>query len=461
MYERFNQQLSIDGFNQKSGYELRRDNKWVILADLLPWNALEAVYEKAFPSKLGRPGTPFRRLFGAHLIRQDQKLSDRTVVTAILDVPAYQYFTGYDKAPTEAPFGGGVLARFRQRITPLMPEIERVMTEWMKPLLADELSDAGVLILDATASPVQIKYPQDIVLLGQTRKHLEKLIDTIYKDQLDLDKPRTYRREAQKIYNAFIKKPGRTSQATRKAVSQQLNYIKRDIRYIQEGLDQGAELNEKAQLTWDIANLIFEQQQYMYVNRTHKVADRIVSFTQPNIRGIIRGKAASKIEFGPKYDISTQDGLVELERLSFDPYNEASTLEQAVERYYDTHGEYPEKVLADKLYRTKANQDYLAELGIKLLGPKRGRPRKNISAEEKAAAYQAEVDRIKIERKIALLKVQKGLGLVREKTVQSIETAIHTAIITLNLDKVVEVFLPDFSVWAENESEVSLFTIGK
>ena len=36
---------------------------------------------------------------------------------------------------------------------------------------------------------------------------------------------------------------------------------------------------------------VYEQQKYMYDNRTHSVPDRIVSVSQPFVRPIVRGKA--------------------------------------------------------------------------------------------------------------------------------------------------------------------------
>lgn len=42
---------------------------------------------------------------------------------------------------------------------------------------------------------------------------------------------------------------------------------------------------------------LYKQQQYMYKNKVHSVANRIVSITQPWIRPIVRGKTKSPVEF--------------------------------------------------------------------------------------------------------------------------------------------------------------------
>ncbi|MQN01730.1 MAG: transposase [bacterium LCO1.1] len=45
-------------------------------------------------------------------------------------------------------------------------------------------------------------------------------------------------------------------------------------------------------------------------------------------------------------------------------------------------GHYPERVLADQIYRTRENRKFCKENGIRLSGPKLGRPSKELSAEE-------------------------------------------------------------------------------
>lgn len=83
--------------------------------------------------------------------------------------------------------------------------------------------------------------------------------------------------------------------------------------------------------------------------------DRIVSISQPHIRPIVRGKAKAAVEFGAKIAASMVDGDARIERLDWDNFNEGLTLQEAVEMYRERYGFYPEAVLADKLYRTRAN----------------------------------------------------------------------------------------------------------
>ena len=105
---------------------------------------------------------------------------------------------------------------------------------------------------------------------------------------------------------------------------------------------------------------LVEQQQYMYDNKVHSVKDRIVSISQPYIRPIVRGEAKSRFEFGAKLNMSIDEkGLVRLEKLSFDAYNECDVLIDVVERYHARTGRYPERALADQICRIRKKQGVL------------------------------------------------------------------------------------------------------
>ncbi|MQN00975.1 MAG: transposase [bacterium LCO1.1] len=54
--------------------------------------------------------------------------------------------------------------------------------------------------------------------------------------------------------------------------------------------------------------------------------------------------------------------------------------------------------LADQIYRTRENRKFCKENGIRLSGPKLGRPSKELSAEEKHIEYKDNTDRIEVER---------------------------------------------------------------
>ena len=228
----------------------------------------------------------------------------------------------------------------------------------------------------------------------------------------------------------------RTAKKIRKAIKKQLQYIRRDRKYLDEFLEKECELTPKQAARLAVIDQVYEQQKYMYDNRVHSVPDRIVSISQPYIRPIVRGKAAAPVEFGAKLDLSLDEkGMARIEKMSFDAYNESDVLISAVQRYFDRTGHYPERVLADKIYRNRANLQFCKEHGIRLSGPALGRPRKNAKTDKKTE-YADNADRIAIERAFALAKQKYGLGLITSKLDQTTRSSIALSVIAMNVDRI-------------------------
>lgn len=134
------------------------------------------------------------------------------------------------------------------------------------------------------------------------------------------------------------------------------------------------------------------------------------------------------------------NGMARVEKLSFDAYNENETLQLAVEHYKERTGLYPEKILVDTIYRNRKNLAYCKEHGIKISGPALGRPKKNVTAEEKHQSYTDAVDRIEVERRFSLAKRCFGLGLITTKLDETTRGSIVLSIIAMNLDRLMSLF---------------------
>lgn len=83
----------------------------------------------------------------------------------------------------------------------------------------------------------------------------------------------------------------------KKAIGKQLRYIRRDMKYIDTFLAcDDVKLTDKETELLTVLKKVYEQQLYMFENNTHRVADRIVSISQPYIRPIERkGKNTCRV----------------------------------------------------------------------------------------------------------------------------------------------------------------------
>lgn len=87
---RMNRQMRIEDFVFPYG-QLDKNNEWVKLADLVPWDEAEEVYARQFVNN-GHPAHPARIALGALIIKQRLKCSDEWTVRHVSENPYLQYF---------------------------------------------------------------------------------------------------------------------------------------------------------------------------------------------------------------------------------------------------------------------------------------------------------------------------------------------------------------------------------
>ncbi len=100
--------------------------------------------------------------------------------------------------------------------------------------------------------------------------------------------------------------------------------------------------------------------------------------------------------------------------------------------------------IVDKIYRTRENRNGCKERGIRISGPKLGRPPKNVSEEEKKQARSDECFRNAIEGKFGQAKRRFSLNLVMTKLPETSITSIAITFLVVNLSKLVRQFLSLF-----------------
>ncbi len=456
-------QLRFTDFQQPIGLKMNPENRWIKKAEAIPWGEIEERYSELFPSEKGNPAKPLRLALGSLLIQKQYGYSDRELVEQITENPYYQYFVGLPGYQMEAPFVPSLLVEFRKRLTDeIVMEINEMIIDYNSDNdtgggrsskgeertgnQSDEKTNFGTLMLDATCVPQHIAFPQDINLLNSAREDLEKIIDTICHDY-GIKKPRTYRSKARKDYLNLAKSKKRTRPKIRKAIRKQLNYIKRDLGYIDRYLKEGKVLRIKDANRLTVIRVVFEQQDTMYKEKKNSIPNRIVSLSQPYIRPIVRGKAKTPTEFGAKIDMSIDEyGMSRLEKMSFDAYNESDVLIEALQRYYERWKHYPARALADQIYRNRKNLAFCKEHGIRLSGPALGRPKKDPSLNIKTE-YQDAVDRIEVERGFSLAKRNFGLGCIWTKLDATTRSSIALSIVAMNLHRLTGIPFCQFIKW--------------
>ena len=108
MYKYLDQlQHSFFDFNQPLGMHMNPENRWVRLAEQIPWDVFESKYAK-----------PLRTALGSLIIQKKLGFSDRELVEQITENPYLQYFIGLPGYQEEPPFDASTLVLFRKRLSP-------------------------------------------------------------------------------------------------------------------------------------------------------------------------------------------------------------------------------------------------------------------------------------------------------------------------------------------------------
>ena len=469
-------QLSIQEFKTPFYRGLDKNNRWVSLAQVLPWEEMTKIYTQSLHKTFGRPAAPTRIVIGALIIKHKLRMSDEETIATIQENPYLQYFIGNEEFSHKPAFDPSLFVTIRKRLgDEALADMNAKFISMVKTAEKEQWSQSkkkkrksskasnsfaespeegseksseepthkGVLLLDATVAPADIKYPTDLDLLNSSREHSERLIDMLYEPEAGKVKPRTYRRKARKDYLSLAKKRKKSVKELRKGLRKQLNYLKRNLHTTSNLLDSYKDRKipfayKDFKTLWVITE-VYRQQKEMYDQHRHKIADRIVNISQPHVRPIVRGKAGKDVEFGAKISASVIDGYTFLDRVSWDAYNESSDLPLQVERYKERFGYYPAVVVTDQIYGTRGNRKYLKERLIRFSGKSLGRPPKEaalddafIKVRQKQRKYESRL-RNHIEGKFGEGKRSYDLGLVKTKTARTSEAWIAAVFFVMNL----------------------------
>ena len=501
-------QLSIEEFFLPFGGRLQKDNRWVRMAEIMPWGYIEEIYVRNLSEETGRPALSSRIAFGSIFIKEHEKLSDEGTVQELQENPYMQYFLGLHEFHSEPLFEPSMMVHFRKRFpveevakineyictgkwpeeqrsvdrndkeepsddeqplppvgaageteSPSTPEkqsrgAERNTSKKKQKQQKKQKKNRGKLLMDATVAPADIKYPTDIDLLNKCREHLETAIENLWEEVPHTGHKLPYSaKKARKSYLKLAKSKKWTQAKCRKAIGEQLNYVELAAKRLETLKAQVPDFTQRFP-RWlrdrlDVIPLVYAQQKEMFDNNTHVCKDRIVSLEQPHVRPIQRGKRPNPTEFGQKLHLSVVDGYTYLEQTSWSNFNEGGDLKATVEDYLRKFGCYPAAVLADKIYQTRANKLFCSGLGIRLSGLPLGRRKASeTDAKLQRQMHRDSCERNAIEGRNGNAKRRFGLDLIMAKLDETAKTEAALIILAMNasarLARWLALFFPSF-----------------
>ena len=258
------------------GGTLDPTNRWVRLAQRVPWGVAESAYVASFKGPRGQRALPARMALGALIVQVRCGWTDRETVEQIRENPYLQYFLGFREYVQGIPFDASMLVHFRSRLgMALIGQVNEALIaahhERAVPAAsagedagaaaaADDHDDhpdagrstssaqakpespsapAGMLIIDATCTPADITYPTDLKLVNHAREITERVIDLLHAPLCGHEpKPRTYRRTARRQFLTAAKSKRLSRSGWRTAIGKQLRFLRRNFASISDLLSR-------------------------------------------------------------------------------------------------------------------------------------------------------------------------------------------------------------------------------
>jgi IS5 family transposase len=334
----------------------------VKLAKAVDWERLDQVFGSTFCPDNGRPGISTRLMVALHYLKYTHNLSDEDVVTAWVENPYWQYFSGMKWFEHKLPINPSSMTRWRKRIGEA--GAEELLTETIKAglkLKAVKSYQLKRVNVDTTVQEKEIRFPTDARLYDRAR---QRLVDLAKERRIKL-RQNYNRKSKQMLYwqsrYAHARQMNRSKACTRKL----RNYLGRVLRDIERNCP---EPDNQLQSLIDTGKRIYHQQR--------KDKNKVYSVHAPEVECISKGKAHKRYEFGCKVSVAaTSKGgwFLGAMALHGNPYD-GHTLKQALSQVKRVIRE-PEHVYVDMGYR---GHNYRGDTEVYVDKRRRGRTAKSV-----------------------------------------------------------------------------------
>ena len=432
---------------QESLSGLSKSNRWVKLADRLPWAKIEKEYNKRLRnSHCGAGNKPARMVVGALIVKHVENLSDEKTIQTIQENPYMQYLLGLSKFTEKPVFVPELFVLIRKRLDQdffNMLTLILAEADGSKPKKEGTDEDGndhgGPMKCDATCCDAEVRYPTDSNLLEDGSSLIDRLLDK-FCARHKIRKPQTHRMEARRAFILLIKKKRKGKKLVSKTKLTQIRCLQADFQIFLDFLGKQAGhllscFSRHDYKCLEAAFKMYEQQKMMFEQNVRSCADRIISIYQPHLRPIVRGKAKAKVEFGAKVGASIVNGYTYVDHLSWDAYNESSDLAMQTELYRKRFGMLPREVQVDKIYLGKANRQYLKDNHVECYNRPLGRPPKEDNDRHAEEKRRAICERNEIEATFGTSKRVYRANDIRAKLDNTADTWIGACFFAKNVMK--------------------------
>ena len=415
--------IDFNNFYTKQHYNQFLNSELGRIYQAIPWDVLVRFYtkrDKANKKLKGRPRKLNIRAGLAILILQAYTgLSARKLMEQISQNIYYQYFIGVKFLSSLTENEYFVIYRLARYYKLTLSEIKQLQKQLLQEWKSD-IPDSSGIIMDATVFESNVTWPVMISLMDKVlsvlsgyRRSLSKLLGS-----------RISNKKAEQLHLQFkqlIVKKKRNYKKHRQLEQSQVRLAKRYLKYVEKQLkqleNQGLNISIIDRKRLRVIRKLLEQRELSLNGNT--VSHPIISLYKPYVYGIYRGKVRTAREYGLKYHMFEQGGLIWIEYISNKNFNETKRLKATVYYSWSLFGRKPWCLAADCIYQSRENNKFLKELGIKSNFRPLGRVKEGEKEQYRQLIRAINRARNRIEGVFGVLKTNYYTHRVRYKSMQS------------------------------------------
>lgn len=395
----------------------------------------------------GRLQTPAEVVLRLLMLKHIRDWSYQTLEREVRANLVYRSFTriGGEKVPDAKTIGrlgqvvnADVVAELHRRVVELALENNVVRGRKMR--------------VDTTVVETNIHYPTDSSLLGDGARVVTRVMKKVSEAVGGLsrkvrDRMRTVRKKVIAIAVASRQK-GAAGEAKRRGLYKSLLSVTRKIvnqanRVVGEVARMGRQKRKQAAgLTQQMTTMVERVQQVIQQTRIRifggetKYGEKIVSVFEPQTEIIRKGKASKPTEFGKLVKIQEAENQFVTHYEVFDERpTDSSLLADSVAKHGELTGRVPDLVAADAGFYSQANEEKLAEMGVRRVSI----PNRNTRSEQRRAHQKkrwfknGQRWRTGCEGRISVLKRRHGLNRCLYRGQEGMQRWVGLGVIADNL----------------------------
>jgi len=412
--------------------EIPCEHELVKLSHELEWESMVEIVAGKYSNRTGRNSKSIRMMIGLEIAKRKYGLTDEEIVSQLKVDVALKYFCGFNSFHHDIPDPSS-LCKFRKRLDPeTLFLLEEVNIK--KFIRKAPKKRRHQVINDTTCVEANITYPTDSKLLTKVWEALVKKLKEIRATGVKIvirgklkvkQSVRSFNLKRKKSREDFLKMNERLISESRKL----MNLIEKELRNIVD-----RKIKSSIKEIVGKAEKIIKQQQEMIKNKTRRVADRIVSFHETQIRPITRGKDGKKVEFGPKLAVNViGGGLMQTAKLERNNYSDTEMVVAGIHTHRKTFGRDPTEFNTDRGGHSPRNHQLLEKNGIMDGIQYRGKIPQRANLPPPASRRRMKKQRSAVEGKIGTFKTKYGGDRNLYKD-QNAQTWITFGLIAMNGD---------------------------